>query len=73
MSIYLFILPFIILLFIHLFTYLIIQVTSCEKSVVASEELVADGARALWVSHRNPPAWAISSDEVHQADCHNYM
>lgn len=38
-------------------------VKSCEKSVEKSEEIVRNGARALWVSYNNPPISQVSTSE----------
>ncbi|KAF8821349.1 hypothetical protein IE077_002127 [Cardiosporidium cionae] len=43
-------------------------VKSCEKSVEKSEALVANGARALWVSYNNPPLWKIDTNEWVETD-----
>jgi len=38
-------------------------VKSCEKSVENSEEIVKNGARALWMSYNNPPISQVSTSE----------
>eukprot|EP00920_Eleutheroschizon_duboscqi_P028661 GHVT01069811.1.p1 GENE.GHVT01069811.1~~GHVT01069811.1.p1 ORF type:complete len:536 (+),score=79.16 GHVT01069811.1:1248-2855(+) len=43
-------------------------VVKCDKSVAASEELVTNGARALWVSYHNPPPHKIDNNEWLDSD-----
>lgn len=45
-------------------------VEQCEAAVTESEELIADGARAVWLSNRNPPAWKIAADEWLDSDAY---
>uniref|UniRef100_A0A0G4FDG4 Uncharacterized protein n=1 Tax=Chromera velia CCMP2878 TaxID=1169474 RepID=A0A0G4FDG4_9ALVE len=46
------------------------SVKSCEKSVEKSEEIVANGARALWLSARNPDLWSIDTNEWIDSDAY---
>ncbi|PFH35557.1 hypothetical protein BESB_052080 [Besnoitia besnoiti] len=41
---------------------------ACAKSVEKSEELLANGARALWVSCNNPPVWKVDTNEWLDSD-----
>lgn len=43
-------------------------VKSCESSMGRSEALLADGARALWLSSRNPRAWTVDPNEWLESD-----
>lgn len=43
-------------------------ISSCESSVETSENLVANGARGLWVSYHNPPLPKISDAEWLDSD-----
>lgn len=43
-------------------------VTSCEKSVEKSEDIMKNGARALWISFHNPPISMISQSEWLDSD-----
>jgi len=38
-------------------------VKSCKKSVEKSEEILTNGARALWISFHNPPISSVSQSE----------
>ena len=39
------------------------SVTSCQKSVEKSEQILRNGARALWISFQNPPVSLLSQSE----------
>lgn len=41
---------------------------SCEKSVAKSEDILTNGARALWISFQNPPISLLSQSEWLDAD-----
>jgi hypothetical protein len=41
---------------------------SCEKSVEKSEQIMRNGARALWISFQNPPISLVSQSEWLDAD-----
>jgi len=43
-------------------------VTSCEKSVEKSQQILRNGARALWISFQNPPVSLLSQSEWLDAD-----
>merc|ERR1719476_1218656 len=43
-------------------------VQSCEKSVEKSEDILRNGARALWISFQNPPISLLSQSEWLDAD-----
>jgi len=43
-------------------------VTSCKKSVEKSEDILRNGARALWISFHNPPISLVSQSEWLDAD-----
>lgn len=43
-------------------------VQSCEKSVEKSEDILKNGARALWISFQNPPISLLSQSEWLDAD-----
>jgi len=43
-------------------------VTSCQKSVEKSEQILQNGARALWISFQNPPISMLSQSEWLDAD-----
>jgi len=43
-------------------------VKSCEKSVEKSEQIMRNGARALWISFQNPPISMVSQSEWLDAD-----
>lgn len=43
-------------------------VTSCQKSVEKSEDILKNGARALWISFQNPPISLLSQSEWLDAD-----
>lgn len=43
-------------------------VTSCQHSVQKSEEILRNGARALWISFQNPPISLLSQSEWLDAD-----
>eukprot|EP00922_Rhytidocystis_sp_ex-Travisia-forbesii_P021972 GHVS01032189.1.p1 GENE.GHVS01032189.1~~GHVS01032189.1.p1 ORF type:complete len:471 (+),score=62.96 GHVS01032189.1:101-1513(+) len=45
-------------------------VSKCEESVEASENLVANGARGLWVSYHNPPVTKVDDNEWLDSDRH---
>eukprot|EP00922_Rhytidocystis_sp_ex-Travisia-forbesii_P021962 GHVS01032174.1.p1 GENE.GHVS01032174.1~~GHVS01032174.1.p1 ORF type:complete len:619 (+),score=86.43 GHVS01032174.1:259-2115(+) len=45
-------------------------VSRCEHSVEASENLVANGARGLWVSYHNPPVTKVDDNEWLDSDRH---
>jgi len=44
------------------------SVKSCEKSVEKSEQIMRNGARALWISFQNPPISLVSQSEWLDAD-----
>lgn len=44
------------------------SVTSCQKSVEKSEQILKNGARALWISFQNPPISLLSQSEWLDAD-----
>eukprot|EP00921_Rhytidocystis_pertsovi_P011766 GHVQ01019044.1.p1 GENE.GHVQ01019044.1~~GHVQ01019044.1.p1 ORF type:complete len:217 (+),score=54.72 GHVQ01019044.1:188-838(+) len=44
--------------------------TKCDKSVEDSEQLVANGARGLWVSYNNPPVTQVDDNEWLDSDRH---
>lgn len=41
-------------------------IESCTKSVEKSEDLLTNGARALWISFNNPPVSRVDTNEVHE-------
>ncbi|KEP66652.1 UNVERIFIED_CONTAM: hypothetical protein HHA_268830 [Hammondia hammondi] len=41
---------------------------ACAKSVEKSEEMLSNGARALWVSCSNPPVWKVNTNEWLDSD-----
>jgi hypothetical protein len=43
-------------------------IKSCEKSVEKSEDIMKNGARALWISFHNPPISMVSQSEWLDAD-----
>mmetsp|Transcript_45886 Transcript_45886/g.121714 ORF Transcript_45886/g.121714 Transcript_45886/m.121714 type:complete len:572 (-) Transcript_45886:435-2150(-) len=43
-------------------------VSSCQKSVEKSEDILKNGARALWISFQNPPISLLSQSEWLDAD-----
>lgn len=43
-------------------------VASCEKSVEASEKILSNGARALFISYNNPPINSVTQSEWIDAD-----
>jgi len=43
-------------------------IKSCEKSVEKSEDIMRNGARALWISFHNPPISMVSQSEWLDAD-----
>mmetsp|Transcript_90896 Transcript_90896/g.253852 ORF Transcript_90896/g.253852 Transcript_90896/m.253852 type:complete len:572 (-) Transcript_90896:259-1974(-) len=43
-------------------------VASCQKSVEKSEDILKNGARALWISFQNPPISLLSQSEWLDAD-----
>jgi len=43
-------------------------VKSCEKSVEKSEQIMRNGARALWISFQNPPISLVSQSEWLDSD-----
>jgi hypothetical protein len=43
-------------------------VSSCQKSVEKSEDILKNGARALWISFQNPPIALLSQSEWLDAD-----
>jgi len=43
-------------------------VKSCEKSVEKSEDILRNGARALWISFQNPPISMVSQSEWLDSD-----
>ena len=44
------------------------SVQSCQKSVEKSEQILKNGARALWISFQNPPISMLSQSEWLDAD-----
>jgi len=44
------------------------SITSCEKSVEKSADILKNGARALWISFQNPPISLLSQSEWLDAD-----
>ena len=44
------------------------SVQSCQKSVEKSEQILKNGARALWISFQNPPISLLSQSEWLDAD-----
>merc|ERR1719265_1914947 len=44
------------------------SVQSCEKSVEKSQDILNNGARALWISYQNPPISLLSQSEWLDAD-----
>jgi len=44
------------------------SVKSCEKSVEKSEQIMRNGARALWISFQNPPISLVSQSEWLDSD-----
>lgn len=44
------------------------SVKSCQKSVEKSEDILKNGARALWISFQNPPISLLSQSEWLDAD-----
>mmetsp|Transcript_69135 Transcript_69135/g.164740 ORF Transcript_69135/g.164740 Transcript_69135/m.164740 type:complete len:573 (+) Transcript_69135:89-1807(+) len=44
------------------------SVQSCQKSVEKSEQILQNGARALWISFQNPPISMLSQSEWLDAD-----